>query len=363
MARRALVLSPQHALVAGGSAEAFELQVQTLYEQGHRHIVVDLSGVPDLDSRGVRALVRSHTTSQRLGGMLKLAGANPRCLAVLQLANLDKILAIHDSVRAASKRPWPWRRIAVVAAGGALCAGLVWWELWAPVAPAPPDQSSFAQAVASGTSPPSPLQHPVEQVLKLAAAALIGIIVTGVHRPHVPDTPMDRSMRQAQILLCVAGAMVMVIIGNSVARAFGIAGAASIIRFRTPIDDPKDVTILFLLMGLGMAAGVGAFAVAGLGTAFLCLFLVLLDRIIAQKARTLRVDVVAEGHDFPTAHVHGVFVRNRMAFETREVSLGDKMKVRYHATVPAAASLEDLGAQLMSGGAGVKSVSWEPVKD
>ena len=70
MARRALVLSPQHALVAGGSAEAFELQVQTLYEQGHRHIVVDLSGVPDLDSRGVRALVRSHTTSQRLGGML-----------------------------------------------------------------------------------------------------------------------------------------------------------------------------------------------------------------------------------------------------------------------------------------------------
>ena len=64
-------------------------------------------------------------------------------------------------------------------------------------------------------------------------------------------------MEQAQTLLCVSGAMMMIIIGNSLARAFGIAGAASIIRFRTPVDDPKDVTILFLLMGLGMSSGLG----------------------------------------------------------------------------------------------------------
>ena len=355
------MLSPQQALVAGGAAEAFEHQVQALYEQGQRHLVVDLIDVTDLDSRGVRALVRSHTTGQRLGGTLTFANANTRVLSVLQLAGLDRVLPLHGSVRAASKRPWPWRRAAAVVGPAALCAGLVWWEWWAPqVALAP--EPSFAQSVSS-TDAAAPLLHPFQQVFKLAVAALIGIVVTVVHRPYVPDTPMDRSMRQAQILLCVAGAMVMVIIGNSVARAFGIAGAASIIRFRTPVDDPKDVVILFLLMGLGMAAGVGAFAVAGLGTAFLCAFLMLLDRVIAQKSRSLRLDVIADGHEFPTAHVHGVFVRNRMAFETREVSLGDKTKVRYHATVPAAASLEDLGAQLMRAGAGVKSVAWEPVRD
>ena len=86
------------------------------------------------------------------------------------------------------------------------------------------------------------------------------------------------------MLLCVSGAMMMIIIGNSLARAFGIAGAASIIRFRTPVDDPKDVTILFLLMGLGMSSGLGAFAVAGLGTAFLCIAL-----------RRARPHVVPEG--------------------------------------------------------------------
>ena len=83
------------------------------------------------------------------------------------------------------------------------------------------------------------------------------------------------------MLLCMSGALMMIIIGNSLARAFGIAGAASIIRFRTPVDDPKDVTILFLLMGLGMSAGLGAFAVAGLGTAFL-------DEIDATVSRILQ---------------------------------------------------------------------------
>ena len=91
-------------------------------------------------------------------------------------------------------------------------------------------------------------------------------------------------MEQAQTLLCVSGAMMMIIIGNNLARAFGIAGAASIIRFRTPVDDPKDVTILFLLMGLGMSTGLGQFAVAGLGTAFLCVALL-----------AARPDVDAEG--------------------------------------------------------------------
>src|SRR4030095_4126565 len=93
---------------------------------------------------------------------------------------------------------------------------------------------------------------------KMIAAALIGALVTAIHTPVSRDRP--KSLEQAQTLLCVSGAMMMIIIGNSLARAFGIAGAAGIVRFRTPVDDPKDVTILFLLMGLGMAAGLGVSA-------------------------------------------------------------------------------------------------------
>ena len=159
-------------------------------------------------------------------------------------------------------------------AGGALCAALVWGGLRWPLA-GNPDAAAFPGPETPGL--PS-LPQPFIALIKLVAAALIGILVTAVHAPGATDRRAGRAMQHAQILLCVAGAMMMIIIGNSLARAFGIAGAASIVRFRTPVEDPKDVTIIFLLMSLGMASGLGAFAIAGLGAAFLCVFLYVLDR-------------------------------------------------------------------------------------
>src|SRR5258706_431047 len=135
--------------------------------------------------------------------------------------------------------------------------------------------------------------RPFAELLKLMIAALVGIVVTAVHRRYHRDKPLPRSLLQAQVLLCVAGALVMVIIGSSVARAFGEAGAAGIVRFRTPVEDPKDATILFLLIGLGMACGVGLLEVAGMGTVFLCIVLVGLDRFGDVKARTMILSLTA----------------------------------------------------------------------
>jgi hypothetical protein len=170
-------------------------------------------------------------------------------------------------------------------------------------------------------------------------------------------------MEQAQVLLCVSGAVVMIIIGNSIARAFGIAGAASIIRFRTPVEDPKDITILFLLMGLGMAAGLGAFAVAGLATAFLCTLLLALDWMPSdQRPREMVVELVAEGRDFPVVHVESVFARNGIIYEPRDVSQGREAAVKYHVSLDRRLSLEDLSAQLSSGAATLRSVVWKNPK-
>ena len=156
--------------------------------------------------------------------------------------------------------------------------------------------------------------------------------------------------------------MMMIIIGNSLARAFGIAGAAGIVRFRTPVDDPKDVTILFLLMGLGMATGLGAFAVAGLGTAFLCITLLVLDTVATQRARIMSVEMSAPGRVFPTSRVEAVLVRNNVVFEPREIAQADDVTVKYHAWLDPRTSLDDLSAQLMRDVTGLTSVSWEHPK-
>jgi anti-anti-sigma factor len=357
---RRVVLSPQEGLVAGGPAEQFEQRIQTLLRDGHHDLLVDLRNVPRIDSRGVRALVRGHTTAQRLHASFRLACPGPHIREVLQLSRLDSIFTIYDTLDAAKKREIRWDRAWIGFGGVVLCGLLVAVGVGWPAVGIGSDAGASEIQLSPGQDV---ALSPVVALVKLVAAALIGMLVTAIHAPSAPDRPLGRSMRHAQILLCVSGAMMMIIIAGSLARAFGIAGAASIIRFRTPVEDPKDVTIIFLLMALGMACGLGAFAVAGMSTAFLCVFLLFLGRRTEHRARTLMIEIEAEGRDFPTDHVQGVFARNRVVFEPREVSQAEETVITYHASVDPNLSLEDLSAQLMAGGsAGVKSVSWEVPK-
>jgi anti-anti-sigma factor len=355
-----LVLSPREALLAGGPAREFERSVQELFKAGYRHLVTDLGAVPSIDSAGVRALVRGLTTSQRLEGSFVLVGPNPSVRTVLRTAHLESVFPIFDSLEPAVARRWPWKDVRLVALGLLLVTLLVAAGNWqgAP--------SLFGRALPATGIPlegaPARATQSFAELLKLVAAAAIGMLVTAVRRWQ-RRARQTRSMEQAQVLLCVSGAMMMIIIGDSVARAFGIAGAAAIIRFRTPVEDPEDITVLFLLMGLGMSAGLGAFGVAGLATAFLCVLLLVLDRLGTAKPRAMMVEVEAEGREFPSAHVHSVFAQHGVVFEPREVSQGKNVAVRYHATLDPRQSLEELSDRLVSDGrAGVKAVSWEPLK-
>ncbi len=359
-----LLLIPHQSLLAGGAAEAFESQLRQTIRGGQRHLIVDLAGVNAIDSAGVRALVRAHTSINRAGGSLRLAAISPPVRKVLELSHLTPIFDTYASVEAAAMASIPWDTIATATAGTALCALLFWLGITYPyeLAGVPPPGSTFPPPGDAAPPVTPSAVHAFIELGKLVAALAIGVLVSLVHRPNTQQRGMGRSMAQAQTLLCVSGAMMMIIIGNSLARAFGIAGAASIIRFRTPVDDPKDVTILFLLMGLGMSAGLGSFAVAGLGTAFLCAALFVLDHVTRQQARVMAVEIVAQGKHFPTTHVENVFLRNQVPFEPREISHDDDVTIKYHTWIDPQVSLEDLSAQLMDGRSGVSAVSWDQPK-
>lgn len=204
------------------------------------------------------------------------------------------------------------------------------------------------------------LQHPFLEFLKLLAAFLIGHLVTSVHRVGLGEKVAGTSMQHAQVLLCVAGALMMILIGDSLARAFGIAGGASIVRFRTPVEDPKDTIILFLLLGLGMACGVGAFALAGLGTAFLCIVLVWLKRQVEGKPRAMVLVLSTDGNDVPLDHIQDVLVRHGVNYEASETTHGKKPGIRYRVWVPHDASLNHVSDELRAkDGAVFRDVSWE----
>jgi len=197
----------------------------------------------------------------------------------------------------------------------------------------------------------------------LLAAACIGILVVAVQRWTRREHPLTRSMEQAHVLLCLAGALTMLIVGDSLPRAFGIAGAAAIVRFRTPVEDPRDITVLFLLMALGMSAGLGLASVAAVGTLFVCACLLLLPHSQSEPPRSMKVALVAEGRQFPTTHVSKVFAAHQIAVEPLEFSHGAHAAVRYRAFLDRETSLDEVSAQLLDGGTvGITSVSWEASK-
>ena len=93
-----LLLSPQEPLIAGGPAEELERRIQEVFKAGYEHVVIDLRGVPNADSAGIRALVRGHTSAQRLNRRFTLVSPNPRVRDLLELSLLTNVLEVVDSL-------------------------------------------------------------------------------------------------------------------------------------------------------------------------------------------------------------------------------------------------------------------------
>src|ERR1700730_1371104 len=94
-------------------------------------------------------------------------------------------------------------------------------------------------------------------------AAFLAAFLAFRWRRGLSITRRNPYVAQTQILLAVVAAAMMMIVGDSAARAFGIFAAASLVRFRTNIRDPKETTVLLICLGVGLACGVGRLDMGG----------------------------------------------------------------------------------------------------
>lgn len=106
---------------------------------------------------------------------------------------------------------------------------------------------------------------PFEVALRLLTALLLGGIVSLAYRLTRRNSDVDLSFSVTLILLCVLIAMVTQVIGDSVARAFGLVGALSIVRFRTVVRDTQDTAYVIFAVIVGMAVGARSLWVAVIG--------------------------------------------------------------------------------------------------
>ena len=116
-------------------------------------------------------------------------------------------------------------------------------------------------------------------VINLLIAFVCGLIISYVYRIIYKGPSYTVSFVQSIVLLSIITSIVISVIGNNLARAFGLVGAMSIIRFRTAVRDAIDIVFIFLALAVGLAAGVGLRTIALSGTIFTCVVILILSKI------------------------------------------------------------------------------------
>ena len=167
-------------------------------------------------------------------------------------------------------------------------------------------------------------------VLALPLAAAMGALLA--FRPRRRGTP-ERSapVIQTQIILAVVGAVVMLIVGASLARAFGIVGAANLIRYRAKIDDPKDAVVMLVTLSLGLACGVELYGLAAFAALFILAVLWVVESLEPERTKVFELKVTTDDPASVRSGVEAILRRHHINYELRTAGAKDLV---YEAELP-----------------------------
>ncbi|WP_033341038.1 DUF4956 domain-containing protein [Catenuloplanes japonicus] len=149
--------------------------------------------------------------------------------------------------------------------------------------------------------------------LSFVLSAIIGWVYRFTHR----NVSYSQSYVQTLVILGMLISLIMLVVGSNIARAFALVGALSVIRFRNAIKETRDVGFIFLVMGVGMAAGTRFYTLAVIATVAICLVIVIMQRFnwyhLDVQRQVVKVQVPPDG-DY-TEGVRDVLVRLTTEFE------------------------------------------------
>jgi uncharacterized membrane protein YhiD involved in acid resistance len=200
--------------------------------------------------------------------------------------------------------------------------------------PPPPESLPQPERPANPQRPshgPHPLHEIDDAMVRLPLAAVLGTALA--LRPRRRGTPPRTApVIETQIILAVVGAVIMLVIGASLARAFGIVGAANLIRYRSKIDDPKDAVVMLCTLAVGLATGVGLYALAVFSTVFLVAALWVIESFEPKGSKQFDLRIKAGDHtDELRPQIESVLRRFNLKFEIRASS---DQEVSYDVAVP-----------------------------
>ncbi len=150
---------------------------------------------------------------------------------------------------------------------------------------------------------------PAEVFSNLLVALLCSLFIALLYRITYKGISYSSGFVISIIMLTLITSLVIMVIGDNLARAFGLVGAMSIIRFRTAVKDTMDIMFIFFALAIGMACGSEVYAVAITGTIFVGL-VVLIASFLNDKTKIRReylVQIVYKEVTEPEEELYKVF--------------------------------------------------------
>ena len=212
------------------------------------------------------------------------------------------------------------------------------------------------------------LVHAARVTLRLLLALLLAAMLA--FRPHkyIPALQRNPYVAETQILLAVVASALMMIVADNAARAFGIFAAASLVRFRTNIRDPKEITVLLISLAIGLATGVGRWELAVILSVFVLATLWGLEYFESrQVVRSMQLKVKTHSVAETDEVLQGLFERHRLPAEVRELDREDEEdslgRIVYYVTVGPRVSTDQLSEEIFSADPhNVDTVEWHQKK-
>ncbi|HKP71203.1 MAG TPA: DUF4956 domain-containing protein [Pyrinomonadaceae bacterium] len=206
-----------------------------------------------------------------------------------------------------------------------------------------------------------------EIIKRLMFAVLLSGVLAFRPRKDVPLFRRSLFVSQTQILLAVVAAALMMVVGDSAARAFAIFAAASLVRFRTNIRDPKEITVLLISLALGLSAGVGRWEL-GIALCLFALALLWLLEFNEKEAifRSMELTIKTRDTDQTQEILRKIFRRRRLDAEVRELDPPDEKdavgNIVYYLNLPLSLTTDSLSDRVLKADQNIEKIQWSKSK-
>jgi hypothetical protein len=174
----------------------------------------------------------------------------------------------------------------------------------------------------------------VNLLISMGTSIVLGLIISFVYmKTHKTKTPSP-GFAVALVVLPAIIAVIILLVGNSVARAFSLAGAFQIIRFRSAPGDPKDITYVLFALAVGLCCGMGYLAYAIISAILLCVVMMLLEIVKFGKLKPEREILkitVPENMDYANAFddLFEKYTVSHRRIGVKTTNLGSLYELRY----------------------------------